>query len=102
MYNTDKRILYLLEVFPSQFLSPPLSLSLSLSLSSQFIETKVLCDKISNAKEKEFYFKRIYSDKNIEQFKSLLQTTDWNSMFKGNISVNERYDNFVKKNKGIP
>jgi len=59
----------------------------------------LLCDKISNAKEKEFYFKRIYSDKIIELFKSLLRTTDWNSMFKGNILLNERYDNFVNKIK---
>jgi len=62
---------------------------------SQFFETKVLCDKISNAKE--LYFKCIYSDKNIELFKSLLQTTDWNSKFKGNISANERCDNFGNK-----
>jgi len=50
-------------------------------------------------KKYNFIFKRIYSDKNIELFKSLLQTTDWNSMFRGNIYVNERYDNFVNKIK---
>lgn len=47
-----------------------------------------------------YTFKRSFSEKNINLFKALLQTHDWNSVFLEQGSIDSWYDCFVRKIKG--